>query len=59
MSSVISSSSNSEDGHESEIDGQPILPKKHCSSSSSKPPSKSGSGNQEIQQNVEETFPWL
>ena len=43
-SSVVSSSSNSEDGNESEIDVQPNPPKKHCSSSTSKPPSKSGSG---------------
>ena len=44
-SSVVSSSSDSEDGNESEIDVQPNLPKKHCSSSTSKPPSKSGSGS--------------
>ena len=43
-SSVVSSSSDSEDGNESEIDGQSNPPKKHCSSSTSKPPSKSGSG---------------
>ena len=43
-SSVGSSSSDSEDGHESEIDVLPIPPMKHCSSSTSKPPSKSGSG---------------
>ena len=43
-SSVVSSSSDSEDGNESEIDVQPNPPKKHCSSSTSKPPSKSGSG---------------
>ena len=42
-SSVVSSSSNSEDGDESEIDVQPHPPKKHCSSSTSKPPSTSGS----------------
>ena len=42
--SVVSSSSNSEDGNEFEIDVQPNPPKKHCSSSTSKPPSKSGSG---------------
>ena len=42
-SSVVSSSSDSEDGNESEIDVQPNPPKKHCSSSTSKPPSKSGS----------------
>ena len=41
--SVVSSSSDSEDDNESEIDVQPNPPKKHCSSSTSKPPSKSGS----------------
>ena len=34
-SSVVFSSSNSEDGNESEIDVQPNPPKKHCSSSTS------------------------
>ena len=43
-SSVVSSSSDSEDGNESEIDVQPNPPKKHCSSSTSKPPSTSESG---------------
>ena len=43
-SSVVSSSSDSEDGYESEIDVQPNPPKKHCSSSTSKLASKSGSG---------------
>ena len=43
-SSVVSSSSDSEDGNESEINVQPNPPKKHCSSSTSKLPSKSGSG---------------
>ena len=42
--SVVSSSSDSEDGNESEIDVQPNPPNKHCSSSTSKPPSKPGSG---------------
>ena len=42
-SSVVSSSRDSEDGNESEIDVQPNPPMKHCSSSTSKPPSKSGS----------------
>ena len=41
---VVSSSSDSEDGNESEIDVQPNPPKKHCSTYTSKPPSKSGSG---------------
>ena len=35
-SSVVSSSSDSEDGNESEIDVQPNHPKKHYSSSTSK-----------------------
>ena len=51
--SVISSSSDSEDGNESEIDVQPNPPKKHCSSSTSKPPSI---WNQEIQQKVRRNF---
>ena len=34
-SSVVSSSNDSEDGNESEIDVQPNPPKKHCSSSTS------------------------
>ena len=57
-SSVVSSSSNSEDGNESDIDVQPNPPKKHCSSSTSKPLSKSGSRivNQEIQQKVGRNF---
>ena len=37
MSSVLSSSSDSEDGNGSEIDVYPHPPKKHCSSSTSKP----------------------
>ena len=36
---VVSSFSDSEDSNESEIDVEPNLPKKHCSSSTSKPPS--------------------
>ena len=37
---VVSSSNDSEDGSEAdEIDVQPNPPKKHCSSSTSKPPS--------------------
>ena len=39
-SSVVSSSSDSDDGNKSEIDVQPHPPKKHCSSSTSKPSSK-------------------
>ena len=58
-SSVVSSSSDSEDGNESEIDVQPNPPKKHCSSSTSKPPSKLGSGIRRYNKKWEETFPWL
>ncbi len=58
-SSVVSSSSDSEDGNESEIDVQSNPPKKHCSSSTSKPPSKSGSGVRRYNKKWEETFPWL
>ena len=58
-SSVVSSSSDSEDGSESEIDVQPNPPMKHCSSSNSKPPSKSGSGIRRYNKKWEETFPWL
>ena len=32
---------------------------KHCSSSTSKPPSKSGSGIRRYNKKWEETFPWL
>ena len=55
-SSVVYSSSDSEDGNESDIDVQPNPPKKHCSISTSKPPSKSGSGIREIQQKVGRNF---
>ena len=58
-SSVVSSCSDSEDGNESEIDVQPNPPKKHCSSSISKPPSKSGSGIRRYNKKWEETFPKL
>ena len=58
-SSIVSSSSDSEDGNESEIDVQPNPPKKQCSSSTSKPPSKSGSGIRRYNKKWEETFPWL
>ena len=57
--SVVSSSSDSEDGNEFEIDVQPNPPKKHYSSSTSKPPSKSGSGIRRYNKKWEETFPWL
>ena len=43
MFSVVSSSSYSEDGNVSEMDVESNS-KKHCSSSTSKPPSKSRSG---------------
>ena len=58
-SSVVSSSSDSEDGNESEIDVQPNPPKKHCSNSTSKPPSKSGCGIRRYNKKWEETFPLL
>ena len=58
-SSVVSSCSDSDDGNESEIDVQPNPPKKHCSGSTSKPPSKSGSGIWRCNKRWEETFPWL
>ena len=58
-SSVVSSSSDSMVGNESEIDVQPNPPKKNCSSSTSKPPSKSGSGIRRYNKKWEETFPWL
>ena len=46
----------SEDGNESEINVQPNPPKKHFSSSTSEPPSKSGSRIRRYKK-VEETFP--
>ena len=58
-SSVVSSSSDSEDGNESKIDVQPYPPKKHCSSSTSKTPSVSESGIRRYNKKWEETFPWL
>ena len=54
-SSVVSSSSGSEDGNKFAIDVQPNPSKKHCSSSTSKRPSKSAS--EEIQQKVGRNFP--
>ena len=39
-SSAVSSSSDSEDGNESEINVEPNPPKKHCSSSTSELPSQ-------------------
>ena len=58
-SSVVSSSSDSEDDNEFEIDVQPNPPKKHYLSSTSKPSSKSGSGIRRYNKKWEETFPWL
>ena len=58
-SSVVSSPSDSEDGNESEINVQPNPPKKYCSSCTSEPPSKSGSGIRRYNKKWEETFPWL
>ena len=58
-SSVVFSSSDCEDGNESEIDVQPNPPKKHCTSSTSKPPSKSGSGIRRYNKKWELTFPCL
>ena len=57
--SVVSISSDSEDGNESEIDVQPNPPKKHCSSSTSKPLSMSGSGIRRYNKKWEDTFSWL
>ena len=54
-SSEVSRSSYSEDGY-----AQPNPPKKHCSRSTSKPPSKSGSGIRRSKKSGwEETFPWI
>ena len=58
-SSVVSSSSDSEDSNESKIDVQPNPPKKHFPSSISKPLSKSGSGIRRYNKKWEETFPRL
>ena len=58
-SSVVYSSSDSEDGNESEIDVLPNRPKKHCSSSTSKLPSMSGLGIRRYNKKWEETFPRL
>ena len=58
-SSVVFSSNDSEDGNEFEVDVQPNPPKKHCLSSTSKPPSKSGFGIRRYNKKCEETFSWL
>ena len=58
-SPVVSSSGYSVDSNESEINVQPNPPMKHCSSSTSKPTSKSGSGISRYSKKWVETFPWL
>ena len=55
-SSVVSSSSDYEDGNASEIDVQLNPPEKHCSNSTSKPPSISGSGIRRYNQKVGRNF---
>ena len=57
MSSVVSSSSYSEDGNEYEIDVQPHPPKNHCSSSTSKLPSKSDLESGDTTKNGKKLFP--
>ena len=54
---IVSRSSDSEDGNEYEIDVQPKSPKKNCLSSTSIPPSKSGSGIRRYNIKWQETFP--
>ena len=56
-SSVVSSSSDSEDGNASEVDVQPNPSQKHCSSCTSKPTYKSGAGIRRYNKKWEETFP--
>ena len=58
-SRVVSGSSDSEDGNESEIDLQRNPPKGHCLSTIFKLPSKSGSGIRRYNKNWEEILPWL
>ena len=57
LSVVSSSSSDYEDGNESEIDVQPNPPKKHCSISTFKSPSKSGSGIRRYNKSGKKLFP--
>ena len=57
-SSVVTSS-DSENGNDSEIYVQSNPPRNHCSSPTSKPPSKSGSGIRRYSKEWNETFPWL
>ena len=47
----------SEDGNDSESDIQPNPPRKHCSSSTSKPPSKSESGIRRYNKSGKKLFP--
>ena len=56
-SSVVSSSSDSEDGNE--IDVQPNPPKKHYSSYTSKLSSKSGPGIRRYNKKWDKTFAWF
>ena len=58
-SSIVSRSSDSEDGNEYEIDVQPNPPMKYCSISTSIPPSNSGSGIRRYNKKWQETLPWL
>ena len=58
-SSVVSGSSDSEDGNESEIDVQLNPPKRYCLSTTSKLPSKSGSGIRRYNKIWVEILPWL
>ena len=57
ISLVISSSSYSEDGNEYEIDVQPHPPKNHCSSSTSKLPSKLDLESGDTTKNGKKLFP--
>ena len=57
--SVVSSSGDSKDGNESEIDVHTSSPKKHCLSSTSIPPSKSRSRIRIYNKKREEILPWL
>ena len=57
--SVVPCSSDTEDGNVSEIDAHPNPPKKNFSSSTSKPPSKLGSGIRKYNKKWDKTFPWL
>ena len=54
---VFSSSSDSEDGNESEIDAQLNPLKKHCSSSTSKPPSNQDLESGDTTKRRKKSFP--